>query len=192
MFGRRIRAAVAAAIAAMLLVSCGQQTKSTQSAGEAVQTTSLSPTKEPSPTVVEGRLMDTFTYDAESVRFDPAPTSYAPTESASDAYAIFAKSDAASYSPTLTHKKPEVFLADYTTIGAGPGVDKDTNEIGWDHVHSWIIRFTDVPSAAAGPAVSPDSKESPNDTIYSQDVVVVINAETGQLLTLYNAVPDKT
>lgn len=177
---------------AMLVFSCGSQTSPHSVSGTQEGSSNTTPPvpNEPSLVLVDGRLAATFTYDSGAVRFEPPPPAYEPRQTAADAYAIFSKSDAASYSSAFTDAQPQEFLADYTTIGAGPGVDMDPDQIGWDHLHSWVIRFTDIPSGAAGPGVPPDSTETPNDHIYHEDVVVVINAETGQILSLYNALPD--
>ena len=171
------------------VAGCGHEPSS---AAEKFARNSSSPatSKEPSPELIDNRLVKPFTYDSGTVVFSAVPGTYKPEVSQTEAYAIFWKSDASTYNAAFTVQEPQVFLADYTTIGAGPGVRTDPTDVGWDHVHSWIIRFTQVPSYPAGPAETPGSSQEPDDSVYFEDVVVVVNSDTGKTLSLYNAVPD--
>jgi hypothetical protein len=187
---RRSAIALGFISAVLTLVSCATEDNGGEEPGVGDGAGPASRAEETAPAVFDDRLADTFTYASGTVRFDPPPPRYSPVKSADEAYGIFSASDAADYSPVFAERQPQEFLADYTTIGSGPGVDRDPGQVGWDHVHSWVIRFTDIPGEAAGPGVPPSSTESPDDTVYYEDVVVVINSDTGQILTLYHSLPD--
>lgn len=186
------------AAVAVCVTACGQVQARTPSGALASNVSpsvsmvspSPSPGVEPRPDVTDQRLVSLFTYEGGNMQFDAVPQGFIPNITASQAYQDFANSDAVTYSPQLMSATPEVFLAAYTSFGSGPGVGTDPTVAGYDHLPVWAIRFTNVLGAPSGPGNPSGSTVSHNDQLVRQDVLVIVDAKSGKLLLLLDALPD--
>lgn len=133
------------------------------------------------------RTSNPTTYDAGTIRFDPAPVSYSPTVSAAAAYQAWATTGG--YANAVQYSRPTVQLAAFTDYGQG--THTTNGQITLTHVQEpvWVITFVNVPDAASGGAVA---RGEPTAAVKKElhNIVAIVDANTQTVIEVMSDLPD--
>lgn len=136
-------------------------------------TTTASPSDRATP---QQRLSAPRSVDQGNSRFDvPAATDTA-TVSAGEAYSAYSATGV--YSQTLTGRTPRTYFALYT------GVARDTSPTSRRRIPVWVFEWDGVPLEPSGPAGTVGTASPSPRPTYLSDVFAVVDAHTGQPLSV--------
>jgi hypothetical protein len=139
-----------------------------------------------SPFVVTQLALST-TYGGGQVRFDPPPPTFAPTITASQAYAAYTKTGL--YPDAPTYSTPTIRLASYTDYGSGTANASGAIVPSNVQRRVWMITFTNVPDVASVGASAPGQPTSSAKPVL-HSIVVVVDATSGVATDLFSGIPD--
>ncbi len=166
-------------------------------------TTRPDATASSSETAPTDRLTATVTYQSGQERFDPLPKDYQPKFDAAQAFSAFARS--VDPSSLGTNEKPTILLASYTNFTTGKHAtfvtgtmdpiaaakSDEASKPWWTAVPVWYIRYLHVPIAPAGAPAAPGQPNKPPKMV-TQEMVIPVSAQTGQVLMMENVSADRT
>lgn len=175
------RLAAATAVAFLAPTSaCASSGAPSQPVGGSSAAPGISSASSPAPVVdANQRLAQPFTYRSGLLRFEPPNQNETPAITANEAVTIATSADR-----DLAGRTPEVFLAQFYSYDRSTTTD-DSGHLVPDALSglSWAVRYTQVP-------VTPDGGTSNKPSL--EDALIVVNANSGTLIGLYNSEPDAT